>query len=138
MSLTAVARRVRGARALGRTVLVVLAIIAGLLAMHSLNTHGTAMGHGAAVMASEVPHQGHHDTMAAAADEGIAPVADHSLAWMACVLALLGAVIVFVAATGNRLAGARARLLSAVRARWAVVAHALPPPSLTVLCIRRT
>ncbi len=56
MSLIAVAQQVRGPRTLTRTLLLLVvvtaAIIVGLLAMHSLNTHGTTTGHASAATAS--------------------------------------------------------------------------------------
>ncbi|MBD8206420.1 hypothetical protein IFU08_02235 [Microbacterium sp. CFBP 8790] len=144
MSLVGVAEYARGPRALAHVILLTVAIVAGLLAMHAFHAtstpagHGAATGHSTAVMASPSEDERPHDAMTASVTDGAASSVDHSMAWMACVLALLGAVIVFVAGVGLRLPGARARLLSAVLARWSVVAHALPPPSLTVLCIRRT
>lgn len=144
MSLVGVAEYARGPRALAHVILLTVAIVAGLLAMHAFHAtstpagHGAATGHSTTAMASPSEDERSHDVMTASASDGAASSADHSMAWMACVLALLGAVIVFVAGVGLRLPGARARLLSAVLARWSVVAHALPPPSLTVLCIRRT
>lgn len=142
MSLVGVAEYARGPRALTHVVLLTVAIIAGLLAMHAFHAPSTPAGHGGArghsTMITAPPSEDEHLRDAMTATDAATSSVDHSTAWMACVLALLGAVIVFIAGVGLRLPGARARLLAAALARWSVVAHALPPPSLTVLCIRRT
>lgn len=154
MSLIAVAQHVRGPRTFTRALLVMIAvtvgIIAGLLAMHSLNTHPTATGHGETVAI---------DTTAAAAADGrqqatstkqgsIIPSEttecadcgdEHGMAWMVCILALLVAVLLLTR-PGLRWRSTRARGdLRPARPRWPARAHALPPPpSLSVLCISRT
>lgn len=152
MSLIAVAQQVRGPRTLTRTLLLLVAvtaaIIVGLLAMHSLNTHATATGHAGSVPASSVAADAdtHHDVPAAAASTGVPADHswcadcgdDHAMTWMACVLALLVSVIVLALVRE----GWRTRLgegvLRAVRARWRASAPFASPPSLTVLCISRT
>ncbi|MDQ1123103.1 hypothetical protein [Microbacterium trichothecenolyticum] len=161
MSIIAVAAHARRPTMLVRVLLLTALIIAGLLAMHALNTHGTAAGHGGAILhgtavsphaaSTHGAHAGHaagaaasvsahedHRVMSAAMADVVVPSTDHAMAWMACVLALLGAVILFVVAVGRRLPGARAQQLSSMRTRWSVLAHTLPPPSLALLCIRRT
>ncbi|KTS55391.1 hypothetical protein NS206_16970 [Microbacterium testaceum] len=162
MSLVTVAEHARRPRAVALVVVLTVAVIAGLLAMHAFAGHGTAIGHsastahsvstgpgastghggptvhGVAAMASSPAHRSDHDSTALSPIDAASPSADHSMAWMACVLALLGAVIVFAAGAGLRLRLARPLLLSAGPARWSLVAHPLPPPDLAVLCIRRT
>ena len=153
MSLINVAQQVRGQRTLTHTVLAVLAvavaIIAGLLAMHSFNSHATAAGHHDAVavsIQSGTPEHHHHASptalspAAATTDEECAMCGGgDSMTWMACVLALLVATI----ALGRVGPSWRRTPLTAIPAttthHWPARAHALPPPpSLTVLCISRT
>ncbi len=104
------------------------AIIVGLLAMHSLNTHGTTTGHASAATASSVATDAssHHDAPAAANPAGAAADAsgcadcgdDHAMAWMACVLALLVSVILLARVRIGWRTAARDGVLRAVRARW--------------------
>ncbi|PVE98289.1 DUF6153 family protein [Microbacterium sp. TPD7012] len=153
MSLIDAGQRVRGQRTLTHTVLAVLAvavgIIAGLLAMHSFNSHATTVGHHdtVAVSTDAGVSERHHDTSTAAQLPG-SPTSDagcatcesgDSMTWMACVLALLVATILL----GRSGLGWRhtplVAILASVTTRWPARAHALPPaPSLTVLCISRT
>ncbi|WP_313366467.1 DUF6153 family protein [Microbacterium sp.] len=153
MSLINVAQQVRGPRTLTHTVVAVLAVavgvIAGLLAMHSFNSHATTAGHHdtVAVSTQSGAADQHHDTSEAAtlqdsptAAAGCATCGGGDpMTWMACVLALLVATILL-----RRIGlGWRHTLLVATRApattRGPARAHALPPPpSLTVLCISRT
>lgn len=202
MSLIAVAAHLRDPRRLLHLALLSVIVIAGLLAMHALNTHSTAVGHTAATgtvstvahgvapgaaashdgatagraaeldsaashegmtaahgaatdsaashmgratahahggepTASEIASAGPDATPPRAAHDGHAPSGEHTMAWMTCVLALLAAVIAFVAAAGLRSESLRGLLRRTRPFSWSVVAHALPPPSLTVLCIRR-
>jgi hypothetical protein len=153
MSLINVAQRVRGPRTLTHTVLAVLAvavgIIAGLLAMHSFNSHTTSAGHHDTVAVStQAVVSGHRHEASAAAVGSSAPTQDVGCAtcgggdpmtWMACVLALLVATLLL----GRIGLGWRHSALIVVLADattfWPARAHALPPPpSLTVLCISRT
>lgn len=186
MSLIAVAAHLRDPRRLLHLARLSVIVIAGLLAMHALNTHSTAVGHTAATgtvstvahgvapgaaashdgatagraaeldsaashagratahahggepTASEIASAGPDATPPRAAHDGHAPSGEHTMAWMTCVLALLAAVIAFVAAAGLRSERLRGLLSRTRPFSWSVVAHALPPPSLTVLCIRRT
>ncbi|WP_208526513.1 DUF6153 family protein [Microbacterium sp. 3H14] len=153
MSLIKVSQQVRGPRTLTHTALAVLAIavgiIAGLLAMHSFNSHATAAGHHDTVTVStQAEVSAHHPDASATALVPAAPTqeagcatcgAGDSMTWMACVLALLVATVLL-----RRIGlGWRHTLLVATRApattRGPARAHALPPPpSLTVLCISRT
>jgi len=153
MSLINIAQQVRGPRTLTHTVLAVLAIavgvIAGLLAMHSFNSHATSASHHdtVAVSAQADASAHHHDTSAAAAVPD-SPTADARCAtcgggdpmtWMACVLALLVATILLGRIGLGWRHATLITVLTAATTRWPARAHALPPPpSLTVLCISRT
>ncbi|OZD55605.1 hypothetical protein CH252_07055 [Rhodococcus sp. 06-1477-1B] len=149
MSLIAVAKQVRGPRTLTRTVLLLVAvtaaIIAGLLAMHSFNTHTTITGHAPAVSVAADVGAGLDASAAAALAEGPADHSgcadcgdDHAMAWMACVLALLVSVIVLARLRARWRIRVGESAVQAVRARWPASAHSVAPPSLTVLCISRT
>lgn len=155
MSLITVTERMQGPRALTRTLLVMvgvtLGIIVGLLAMHSLNSHASANGHGETAAVQTVPGvdvdvAAHHTSpgLSTQSDSGSTAVgcadcgATDNMAWMVCVLALLAAVLlVFRPLTWSRalvafIAGAPSMI-------WPARAHTLPPPpSLNVLCISRT
>lgn len=153
MSLINVAQQVRGPRTLTHTVVAVLAVavgvIAGLLAMHSFNSHATAAGHHdtVAVSTQSGAADQHHDTSEAAALQDSPTAAagcatcggGDPMTWMACVLALL---VVTILLGWIGLGWRHATLITALVAattRWPARAHALPPPpSLTVLCISRT
>ncbi|WP_299090506.1 DUF6153 family protein [uncultured Microbacterium sp.] len=153
MSLINVAQQVRGPRTLTHTVLAVLAVavgvIAGLLAMHSFNSHATTAGHHDTVAVSTQADVSahHHDTSEAAAVPD-SPTADAGCAtcgggdpmtWMACVLALLVATILLGRIGLGWRHATLIAVLTAATMRWPARAHALPPPpSLTVLCISRT
>ena len=142
------------------TFVTALLLIAGLLAMHTLT--GTLLGgHTDAPAASAVTDAGHADAGAAAVtgsmsdasagmgadaaaghcagdcgDAGGMP--DHTMLMMACVLALLAAVIVLLAPVLLARLGAA---LSLLRLHGRTVLAALPhprPPSLIVLSISRT
>lgn len=203
MSLIAVAAHLRDPRRLLHLALLSIVVIAGLLAMHALNTHSTAAGHAtatahvptiapgaasdsaashkgitvarAAEIDSAASHEGMTAAHGAASDSAVShagratahaydgeptaseivsthpaatppwgshdahgPSGEHTMAWMTCVLALLAAVIAFVATAGVRCESLRGLVSRTRPFSWSVVAHALPPPSLTVLCIRRT
>ncbi|WP_256934505.1 DUF6153 family protein [Microbacterium sp. BF1] len=153
MSLINVAQQVRGPRTLTHTVLAVLAVavgvIAGLLAMHSFNSHATTAGHHDTVAVSTQADVSahHHDTSEAAAvpdsptaDAGCATCGGtDSMTWMACVLALLVATILLGRIGLGWRHATLIAILTAATTRWPARAHALPPPpSLTVLCISRT
>jgi hypothetical protein len=124
-------------------------VIAGLLAMHSFNSHVTSAGHHDTVAVSTLAGVAdqHHDTPTTA-QMPAAPTPDaecatcgggDSMTWMACVLALLVAVILLGRIGLSWRHIPLTALLAAAIARWPARAHALlPPPSLTVLCISRT
>lgn len=145
MSLIALTEQLRAGRSVARTLLLLIAVIGavivGLLAMHSLNTHGSAAdtNHQTAVTAVSGPSAEDHHGGATALDE---PCTDcgtnHSdMLTMACVLALLVTVL-FLASTR----GAQQWLSILPRPRPPVLASlpgpGLRPPSLTALCISRT
>lgn len=153
MSLITVAEQVQRRGALSRTlltiVLVTAGIIGGLLAMHSLNI---ATGHGDTAIVEAGPsgmesvmgtrdadHGSAEPDTAAATAAGCADCRNGAaVAWMACVLALLAAVILLLPpALRSGLAplgeGDRPQ-----RSAWRARARSLPPPSLKVLCISRT
>lgn len=155
MSLIALAHQLRGQRAVTRTLLMMLAVvgavIAGLLAMHSLNTHATTAGHGGtvAVSAEPAPPSAHHDaspgtaavntTTAATDHAGCTDCGDdHAMTWMACVLALLVSVILFARLRIGWRITLRDDVLAVIHPRSPASAHPVSPPSLTVLCISRT
>lgn len=132
--------------------LLVAALITGLLAMHTLNLHGTAAAHAPAVSVSvanaDVVHHG--DARHSAADTHLAGSAGHDPAAsctdcgsdgdlgtaMACVLALLLALLILV--PPRMLPGwlrMRPRPVVGTRSIGGVLSRA---PSLHVLCISRT
>jgi hypothetical protein len=147
MSLVRIAQHVHGPRTLGRTVLVVLAVsiavIIGLLAMHSLNTHAVSGGATAESVAHAPTEMTVHHGPATPAEPGVACAScgqgEHTTAWMACVIGLLLTLLLLAPQGASReviraVWGARVpRLL------WPVRSLAAPPgPSLNVLCISRT
>ena len=145
--LTTIARRVHDQRTLTRTLLTVVAVafsvIFGLLAMHSMNTHTMPSGHSETIAVAPAhadAHPAHASGEAAAMDEtGCATCSDdHGMSWMACVLALLIAVVLVTRppAWWRSLTETPGPLLSRFVLRGAL--YPLRPPSLTVLCISRT
>jgi len=145
MSMIALAQRLRpGPRGLGHSVLLLIAvtaaIIVGLLAMHSLNSHTETA---APAIASAMHEHGtagpgvtDHGTTQPATDGDCADCGGHaSMLAMACVLALLiVSLLLFLPRVGITWG-------AALRAGPTLIARAthLPrPPSLLVLCISRT
>ncbi|MFS0733875.1 DUF6153 family protein [Microbacterium sp. 1P10UB] len=147
MSLIALTEHLRAGRSMARTLLLLIAltgaVIIGLLAMHSFNTHATAeSGHHATMTKDAVGVSVKGDAHAAttvSAEESCADCGtSHSgMLAMACVLALLATVLLVARARGGQ--------------QWLALlprpgSPALPPPgvpglhppSLTVLCISRT
>ncbi len=147
MSLIAAAERVHARHAPVRKLLMLVAItvavIAGLLAMHSLNTHPTTTGHSSAVAVTTADH---HDAPAAASvgssdasHEGCADCAgDHAMAWMVCVLALLVATLLLWRSFARWRTPGTNLLIRMPVARGPTSSLLPLPPSLTVLCISRT
>ena len=145
MSLIALSERLHASRHLARTLLMLIAVtsavIAGLLAMHSLNMHSTA-GHAETHAAVEhgdsmmVPTDGHTDQDAATECVDCGKGGSSGMLAMACVLALL--VTLFVL---GRVASFRRLLATLPRPQpphtWAR-AQVFSSPSLAALCISRT
>lgn len=149
MSLITLTEQLRAGRSMPRTLVLLIAltgaVIVGLLAMHSLNTHTAAeAGHHTSV-AVEIhgasPDDAHASTGTASAvmDDTCADCGTgHSnMLAMACVLALLATVLLLA-----RTRGAHQWLALLPRSGPPTVtpprATALAPPSLTALCISRT
>jgi hypothetical protein len=142
--MIALAQRLRpGPRGLGHSVLLLIAvtaaIIVGLLAMHSLNSHTeTAAPATAAVHEHGTANPGaaDHGTTQPATDGDCGDCGGHaSMLAMACVLALLIlSLLLFLPRVGITW-GAALRAGPALIARAAVLSR---PPSLLVLCISRT
>ncbi|NYF18438.1 hypothetical protein HDC37_003302 [Microbacterium sp. AK009] len=143
MSLITLTDRLHAGRSIARTLLLLIAltaaVIVGLLAMHSLNTHTAAQtGHQATVATASVTVDDHHSG-ATVTDEGCADCGSgHAdMLAMACVLALLASVLLLA-----RLRPSQVWLSVLPRPR--PLSAALPgrprlrPPSLTALCISRT
>ncbi len=145
MSLIASTEQLRAGRPLARTLLLLIAltgaVIVGLLAMHSLNTHAAAQTGHHAVMTVETSATGGHSHAASAAstmtDSSVDRGTGHAdMIAMACVFAILAAVLLFVLPDGAR---RRLSLLSRFTPRVAAPSSGgRRPPSLTALCISRT
>lgn len=144
MSLITLTDRLRAGRSMARTLLLLIAltgaVIVGLLAMHSLNTHTAAdTGHHTTVAAAESVTGDDHHSAATAAAEGCADCgSSHSdMLAMACVLALLATVLL------ARLRPSHVWLSIPPRPQPLGTAPpgsrpSMRPPSLTTLCISRT
>lgn len=153
-------------RALLTVVALAAGVILGLLAMHSLNSHATAAGHGDTVVVGHggtvvVGHSdvAHSETVVGTADgaDGEVTAASagapglpsetacatcsdgHDMAWTACVLALLVAIVLLArpAAWWRKVRQVLDRRGRALRS-FLDARDTLDPPSLTVLCISRT
>lgn len=129
-----------GRRVLQGALLVVVlvgGVVLGLLGMHALDTHGTAGAHamaGHAVTAPENP-SGSSAHAAGGAETTIAPGDPAGDGGAACVLALLGGLLLLLRPSRGALAGP---LLRVLRSPAEVAAAPLRPPSLHILCISRT
>lgn len=144
MSMIALAQRLRpGPRGLGNPVLLLIAvtaaIIVGLLAMHSLNSHTETAAPATAAIHEHgaiTPDVADHGTAQPTADGECADCGGHaSMLVMACVLALLiVALLLFLPRVGITW-GAALRAGPTLTAR---ATHLPRPPSLLVLCISRT
>lgn len=147
MSLIALTEHLRAGRSMARTLLLLIAltgaVIIGLLAMHSLNTHATAESGHHATMTTDAAVVGvTGDTHAAptvSAEESCAECGtSHSgMLAMACVLALLATVLLVARARGGQQWFARLPRPGPPALPPPGV-PGLHPPSLTVLCISRT
>jgi hypothetical protein len=147
MSLITLAHAMHRSRTLTRTLLILVAITAGivggLLAMHSLNTHPTGPGHADTVAAAPADPGSHH-TDAAPAPAG-APASgcvdcsgSGNMSWMTCVLALLVTLLLIARFHRGSWRGSTPYVASLLAAILPARARPLRPPSLTVLCISRT
>ncbi|WP_438353907.1 DUF6153 family protein [Microbacterium sp. CJ88] len=145
MSLIASTAQLRAGRPLARTLLFLIAltgaVIVGLLAMHSLNTSTAVQtSHHAVVTTVEASATGDHplaDSALTMAESSVHGGTGHDdMIAMACVLALLAAVLLFVLPRGVR---HPLSLFSRFTPRMAIPrGGGLRPPSLTALCISRT
>lgn len=148
--LITIARRMTPRRAFDRTLLTVVvvavAVMLGLLAMHAANSHVTTTDH-AHTVAAEIgsASTGGHPAETSRGDSpGAVPAEcancadDDGAGGMACVLALLVLAFLFVRPAARRrpLGSALGRTIAPMRHPGAQ--RPLPPPSLTVLCISRT
>ena len=140
MSMIALAQRLRpGPRGLGHSLLLLIgvtaAIIVGLLAMHSLNSHAARAEPTAVVSVHDMNATDHGTTQPATGDDCGDCGGHASMLAMACVLALLiVSVLLFLPRVGTTW-GAALRAGPTLIARAAVLPR---PPSLLVLCISRT
>lgn len=145
MSLITLADAMGRTRTLTRTFLVMIAItvgiVAGLLAMHSLNSHATSTGHLDTV--TTAPAASHHAQDATPVGEPAAGECDDcagghdTMMWLACVLALLVTVLILARITGTWRTTDPERGPLTVSS-WPGCLAPVPPPSLIVLCISRT
>lgn len=147
MSLITLQEQLRAGRSMARTLLLLLAltgaVILGLLAMHSLNTHGLGSHTDGSttmlVSAVETAHDGEHHSAAAATEQECADcgTSDADMMAMACILALLVTVLLLARPRqplGGRVAPHRGPDLAVIQ----VIRVEPRPPSLNVLCISRT
>lgn len=140
MSMIALAQRVRsGQRGLGQTVLLLVAvtaaIILGLLAMHSLNSHTESTTPTAAVAVHEAGTADHGTTHPASNDDCADCGGHPSMLAMICVLVLLALSLLILLPRLGITWGAALRAGPARRIRAALFSR---PPSLLVFCISRT
>lgn len=147
MSLITLQERLSAGRSMARTLLLLLAltgaVILGLLAMHSLNTHGLGSHtEDSTIMlaaAAEPAHEGGHHSAAGPGGPECADcgTGDTDTMAMACVLALLvGALL--PACPRHPLGWRVAPSRCPVHAVGQVIRVEPGPPSLDVLCISRT
>lgn len=148
--LIRIARSVTTRRALDRTLLAVVvvavAVILGLLAMHSVDAHATTSGQDRTVATENgTAHPGGHHTEMSAGDPPGAVQAecancadDGGMGGMACVLALLAAAVLFVRSIAWRRLLGSALGVTTAPTRHPGAQRPLAPPSLTALCISRT
>lgn len=126
------------------TVLVVLAValIAGILAMHSFASPASHSDMGMPTESSTAAVGSPHDTagvFAASSPDCVGCGEDASMTIMWCVLALLTATLLLVASKlAKGWVGVAWRHLLTARPILTVVGFVPLPPSLTVLCISRT
>ncbi|WP_431797299.1 DUF6153 family protein [Microbacterium kunmingense] len=146
MSLIALTERLRAGRSVARTMLLLIAltgaVIVGLLAMHSLNTHTAAeTGHHATMTTDQTVAgtAGMGDAHAPIAEEPCADcgTGDAGMLAMACLLAVLATLLLIIRPSDAQQWLARLPRPGPLL-RGLVEAAPLRPPSLTSLCISRT
>ena len=140
MSMIDFAQRLRpGPRGLGQTVLLLIAvtaaIILGLLAMHSLNSHTESTAPTAAVAMHDAGTADHGTTQPVSHGECADCGGHPSMLAMTCVLVLLGLSLLILLPRLGITWGAALRAGPVRSIRAATFSR---PPSLLVLCISRT
>ncbi|WP_083370973.1 DUF6153 family protein [Microbacterium paraoxydans] len=116
-------------------VLLVGGVLLGLLGMHALDTHGTPGAHAVAGHAAPAHPAASAAHEAGGADEAVVPGDPVHDGGAACVLALLGGLLLLLRPSRALLTGP---LLRALRSPVEPAAAPLRPPSLHILCISRT
>lgn len=116
-------------------VLLVGGVLLGLLGMHALDTHGTPGAHAVAGHTAPAHPAASAAHEAGGADEAVVPDDPAHDSGAACVLALLGGLLLLLRPSRALLTGP---LLRALRSPVDAAAAPLRPPSLHVLCISRT
>lgn len=140
MSLIALTERLHTGRSPARTLLLLIAVttavVVGLLAMHSLNTHTAADAGHRTIVASATADDHHSGTTVTSEGCAVCGLGHSDMLAMACVLVLLATVLVLA-----RLRPGRMWLSVLTRAQPLCAAFvgvpSLRPPSLTTLCISR-
>ena len=146
MSLITLREQLRAGRSMARTLVLLIAltgaVIVGLLAMHSLNTHTAAeTGHHATTAADPAGMStDSHAGATGAVDDGCVDCgSDHSSMFaMACVLALLATVLLLARPAAVRQWLALLPRPGPPAGSPPGIAGLSRPPSLTALCISRT
>lgn len=127
-----------GRRVLQGALLVIVlvgGVVLGLLGMHALDTHGTPGAHAVAGHTAPAHPAASAAHEAGGADEAVVPGDPVHDGGAACVLALLGELLLLLRPSRALLTGP---LLRALRSPVEAAAAPLRPPSLHVLCISRT
>ncbi|MEV8339432.1 DUF6153 family protein [Leucobacter sp. NPDC077196] len=132
-------------RALFKMVAITVGVIAGLLAMHSFNSHLVPARHSATVETQNIVGFAHPGADEAASDSDPAGTPSHgcmnctgSVTWMECALALLLTVALFIGSRLSWRTSVSREGNSARVSRWKAHIRPLPPPSLEALGISRT
>ena len=146
MSLIALTEQLRAGRSMVRTLqlLIVLtgAVIVGLLAMHSLNTHTTAetAHHATTATDPSAMSSDSHAALTTAVEEACVECgSDHSSMFaMACILALLVTVLLLARASAGHRGLALLPRPGPPKISPPGISGRSHPPSLIALCISRT
>ncbi len=141
MSMVALAQHLRrGPGGLRRSLLLLIAvtaaIIVGLLAMHSLNSHAAHAEPTAVVSVHDMNHTDHGTTQPATGDDCADCGGHTSMLAMTCVLALLVVSLLLLLPRRGFTWIAAPRRADRSALTW--VTTLSKPPSLLVLCISRT